>query len=108
MKTPNYWRLPMRELYLFNNGSPFKGWNDCYSMTDDGHVLGNHICSADTFMMHDLHDRPGRLKVIKEYFKDEDYQVIVIPSDEVRNHEGLKKAFELNQKLREKAEELPE
>lgn len=93
----------MRKLYLFNNGTAFKGWNNCYSMADDGTVLGNHICSHDIYMMGDLHNRADRLETIKKHFGDEPYEVEVIASDDVRTHAGLAEAYRLNQLAGEKA-----
>lgn len=87
----------MRKLYLFNNGSTFEGCNNCYSMADDGTVLGNHICSHDNYMLHDLHDRKDRLETIKKHFGNEPYEVELIPSNKVESHQGLAEACRLNQ-----------
>lgn len=96
----------MRKLYLFNNSIPAnEGWNSSYSMADDGTVLGNHLCSHDVFMYHDLYVRSDRKKTVDEHFKDEPYEVEIIPSHEVKTHPGLQEAFKLNQIAGEKAKQ---
>jgi hypothetical protein len=94
-----------RKLYLFCNSDLYKGWCSCYSLTDDGHILGNHICSNTGFMQHDLHDRTDRLKTIKEHFKDEPYDVILFYDHSYKENLEFMHAFKLNQELSEKAKE---
>ena len=87
----------MRKLYLFNNTQGNSGMDSCYSMTDKGIVLGNHLCSHSGFMQLDLHDHPKRQEDIKNHFGDEPYELIIVPDGEVRTHAGLTEAFKLNQ-----------
>lgn len=85
----------MRKLYLFVNGQSMANWLDCLSLTDDGHILGNHICSHMGYMAQDLHDRPDRLETIKAHFKDEPYEIEIISYDECKTHEGFLKALKI-------------
>lgn len=85
----------MRKLYLFNNTQQ-RGWGNCFSITDDGTVLGNHVCSESSFMLQDLYYREDRKKAVDKYFGDEPYEVEVIEDDEVSTHKGLEKACQLN------------
>lgn len=94
----------MRKLYLFVNGNSPE-WLDCLSLTDDGHILGNHICSHMGYMMQDLHDRKDRLEKIKEHFKGEEYEVIILSYDECDKHEGFKEALKLAQNKSQDFEE---
>lgn len=101
-------KLKMRKLYLFVNTLPaMTKWFDCLSLTDDGHILGNHICSDMQFMMHDLHDRQDRLKKIKKHFKEEPYEIEILSYLQAKKHEDFLKAAELatkNQQNYEKAD----
>lgn len=90
----------MKKLYLFNNTQEH-GFNDCYSMTDVGVVLGHHICSDSAFMLHDLCQKKDRKKEVDDYFKDEPYEVEVIKDNEVSSHPGLIEAIKLNKILTE-------
>jgi len=88
----------MRKLYLFvNNADNQQGWNDCLSITDDGYVLGNHICSHMGYMQHDLHDRPDRLEKIKSHFGDKPYEVEILSYEDCKTHTGLNAAVALAQ-----------
>ncbi len=87
----------MRKLYLFvNNKSAMRDWLDCLSMTDDGTILGNHICSHMNYMIHDLHDRTDRLEKIKNHFKDEPYEIELLTYDDCESHEGFQQALKLS------------
>ncbi len=84
----------MRKLYLFvNNGNNQPGWLDCLSLTDDGHILGNHICSDMSYMMQDLHSRKDRLEKIKAHFGDEPYEIKLLSYEEAKTHEEFKEAL---------------
>jgi len=83
------------KLYLFNNTQQ-PGFGVCYSITDKGVVLGQHLCSHSGYMYTDLVHRGDRTKKIEEHFNHEPYEVIEVPDDEVRTHEGLQEAFLLN------------
>jgi hypothetical protein len=69
------------------------------SITDDGHILGSHICSHITFMLFDLHNRKDRLEKIQNHYKDEPYEIEIISYEEVNHHAGLQEAFKLNDTL---------
>jgi hypothetical protein len=84
----------MRKLFIFNN-SQIPGWGDCYSITDDGVILGNHICSDSRYMKNDLHDATHRFEVIQKYFNGEQYELVIIPDNEVKTHPELDKACKL-------------
>lgn len=90
----------MNKLFLFNNGnSGIRGMNNCYSISSKGVVLGNHICSDDSYMKVDLHDRPDRWKAIQEHFDGEAYELVIVPTHEVDTHAELDAACKLSEKL---------
>jgi hypothetical protein len=88
----------MRKLYLFVNGILGNGHDstfDCLSLTDDGHILGNHICSHMGYMTQDLHDHPQRLERIKKHFGNEPYEVEILSYPDAVNHEGFQESLRL-------------
>jgi hypothetical protein len=96
----------MRKLYLFVNGKAFANWYDCLSLTDDGCILGNHICSYMGYMIQDLHDRKDRLETIKAHFKEEQYEIVLLSYEEVKVHPEFNEALKLalhKEQLYEKA-----
>ena len=101
---------PIEELPIiwgFNNGGR-PGWYCAQLISEDGHGLGAHICSDEGYMLHDLgileDTRPDRHETFRKYYPD-GYRMDFIPSEEVKTHEGLNKAYALNQKLTAEAEE---
>jgi len=84
-------------IYCFNNGgSP--GWYHAMAMADDGHVLGQHICSHELYMQHDL----GMTSDCKHenyntHFGTGNWRLEWVADP--RAHEGLQTAYALNQKL---------
>ena|SRR3990167_987684 len=95
---------PVEELpviYGFNNGgSP--GWYSGQLIAEDGHALGGHICSHEGYMESDLGilegSRPDRHEHFREHYP-EGYRMQFLTLKQVRNHVGLDRAIELNQKL---------
>jgi len=75
------------------------------ALAEDGMCLGSHWCSHESFVSGDLGvtegSRPDRHKTYKEHYPD-GYEMVFVPSSEVKNHPQLKIAFELNQKIGEK------
>lgn len=93
---------PVEELpiiYGFNNGGT-SGWYQAQLMAEDGTALGSHICSHESYMSHDLGiidgTRPDRHEGFKMHYP-EGYRMEFIGASEVKTHEGLNKAYELNQ-----------
>ena len=98
------WELPV--IYGFNNGgSP--GWYSAQLLAEDGTALGGHVCSHECYMPADLGilegTRPDRHEHFKAHYPD-GYRMEFLPFEVAQNHEGLKKAFELNDKKREEVE----
>jgi hypothetical protein len=88
-------------IYGFNNGgSP--GWYSAELLAEDGTGLGGHTCSAECYMPYDLGclegSRPDRHKSFRTHYPD-GYRMEFISGDvvEARSHEGLEKAYRLNQ-----------
>jgi len=90
----------MNKIYCFSN-TKNGGEGPAVAMGDDGVVLGGHFCSHEGFVPGDLGvtegSRPDRHKTYKEHFPD-GYEMEFVPVRELDSHEGLQKAFELNQK----------
>jgi hypothetical protein len=85
-------------IYGFNNGgSP--GWWHAQLISEDGTGLGCHLCSAEGYMPHDLGildgTRPDRHETFREHYPD-GYRMDFVSYADVRTHEALNKAFELN------------
>ena len=93
-----------RKLYLFTNykGDGNSGWEDCYSMADDGHVLGEHVCSNIGFMYTDLVRGKDRTETIEKHFGCplSEIDIIQLKAGDAPPPE----VYEKNQKLRELAE----
>jgi hypothetical protein len=100
---------PVEELpviYGFNSGgSP--GWYNGCLLAEDGHGLGGHVCSHEGFMLGDLgvlaERRPDRHEQFQKHYPD-GYRMDFVSEKDVRNHPGLKAAYQKNQQLREGAE----
>lgn len=102
---------PVSELpviYGFNNGGK-PGWYSAQLIAEDGNSMGGHICSSEAYMLHDLGilegTRADRHEGFQAHYPD-GYRMFLVPSDEVRTHEGLKLAYERNAKLAEEAEQV--
>lgn len=95
--------LPLDELPViigFNNGgSP--GWLSGVAISEDGKVLGGHCCSAEGYMPHDLGvlegSRPDRHAESYRIHYPNGYRMEFVPSHEVKGHELLTRAFQLNE-----------
>lgn len=93
---------PISELpiiYGFNNGgSP--GWYSAQLLAEDGTGLGDHVCSSEGYMTHDLGilegTRPDRHEGFRKHYPD-GYRMDFIGEDEVKTHAGLEAAYKLNQ-----------
>ena len=95
---------PVEELptiYGFNNGGQ-QGFMHAQLIAEDGVGMGSHACSSESFMPRDLGiikgTRPDRHKGFKKHYP-EGYKMEFVSYGDVNKHEGLQKAFELNQKL---------
>lgn len=94
---------PLDELplvYGFNNGgSP--GLLHAVLIAEDGTELGDHACSSEGYMLHDLGilegTRPDRHKTFRKHYPD-GYQMEFVSYKSVTNHEGLQSAFALHNK----------
>jgi peptidoglycan/xylan/chitin deacetylase (PgdA/CDA1 family) len=93
----------MRKLYIFNNTAGKSTWNSCYSIADDGAIIGNHTCSHEDYMKYDLHDREDRLEDILKHFNGEPYELELVSGKDVLSHAGLLEALRLNEIAGEKA-----
>lgn len=97
----------MKKIYCFNNGGS-KDWYEAIAITEDGTVVASHICSNEAFMHHDLGlTGDWKHKNYDEHYGKGNWELEWVPSINVKEHKGLKKAFELNAKLKEKEDEKP-
>lgn len=100
---------PMSELpviYGFNNGgSP--GFMHAQLLAEDGTALGSHLCSSEAYMPHDLGilegTRPDRHEGFKEHYPD-GYRMEFVSGKDVMTHEGINRAYKLNQEKAKVAE----
>lgn len=90
---------PVEELptiYGFNNGGS-DGWFTAMALAEDGTELGGHVCSAESYMLHDLGivdgARPDRHDTYREHYPD-GYKMDFVPYKNVRDHAKLMEAIE--------------
>lgn len=97
-------------IYGFNNGGRNDWWNGAL-IAQDGTGLGGHICSHESYMLHDLGilegTRPDRHEKFKQHYPD-GYKMTFISMANVRDHKELKEAFRLNQIKAKEAKEKKE
>ena len=91
------------KIYGWNNGgSP--GFYHAVLLAEDGNAMGSHVCSSEFFVTGDLGllkgTRPDRHEGFRQHHPD-GYQMVYIPPDQVKTHEGLTAACERNQALAE-------
>ena len=87
----------MKTIYCFNNGGQV-GLLHAVAICEDGHVLGQHACSSEYFMKHDLG--------ITSDWKHDNYNAHCGEGnwklewvDKPKKHAGLMEAFRLNQEM---------
>lgn len=93
-------------IYGFNNGgSP--GFLEAVLISEAGVELGQHLCSHEGYMPADLGciqgARPDRHEGFQQEYPD-GYRMEFITYDEVEDHPGLRKAFELFEERNQKGE----
>jgi len=88
---------PIEELpviYGFNNGGR-PGWYAAVAISQDGTVLGQHVCSAECYMPYDLGinegARPDRHETFQKHYPD-GYRMDFVQHD----HPGVVEACRLN------------
>lgn len=91
---------PISELpviYGFNNGS-LAGLLAAMLITEDGFDIGDHLCSSEAYMPHDLgileNSRPDRHVYFRRYYPD-GYRMEFVGFSDIDKHKGLQKAIEL-------------
>lgn len=89
-------------IYGFNNGgSP--GWYSGCLLAEDGTGFGGHICSAESYMPHDLGilegTSPDRHECFRAHYPD-GYRMEFIGARDVLSHPGLEAAYQKNQAKR--------
>jgi hypothetical protein len=91
------------KIYVFSN-VPGGGDGACLALAEDGTVLGSHWCSHEEWAKHDLGviegSRPDRHKTYAAHYPS-GYEMVFVPSSDVRKHDGITAAYALNQKQRE-------
>lgn len=92
-------KLPI--IYGFNNGgSP--GFFEAVLISADGHLLGGHCCSHESFMWGDLGilegSRSDRHEEFRKYYP-EGYRMEFVGFDAVNGHAGLQSAFKKYKEL---------
>ena len=87
------------KIYCFSNVVNGKE-GIAYALAEDGTLLGSHWCSHESYVLYDLgvkeDSRPDRHEDYKKHYPD-GYEMEFVPAKDVLTHEGLMKAFELNQ-----------
>jgi outer membrane receptor for ferrienterochelin and colicin len=97
----------MNKIYCFSN---IVGGGDgmAYAMAEDGIILGSHWCSNEWYVPKDLGVLEGyrldRHEKYKQHYPN-GYEMEFVKSKDISAHEGLQKAFKLNQEQAELTEE---
>ena len=93
---------PLDELptiYGFNNGGGH-GMLSAVLLAEDGAHLGGHVCSAESYMRHDLGilegSRPDRHETFQKHYPD-GYKMDFVGAADVKTHAGLESAYQANQ-----------
>lgn len=101
----NPYDKPIEELpviYGFNNGGS-EGWYHAVLIAEDGTGLGGHVCSSEAYMPHDLGilegTRPDRHEGFRKHYPN-GYRMEFVGYKDVLAHDGLKRAFKLNDPLK--------
>lgn len=95
----------MRKIYAFNNGGR-PNWYRCIAIAEDGHIVGNHICSHEGFMKSDIGvTSEWHHEDYKKHYPD-GFIVEWVDTDKLDIHEGLKAALEKNKALPDSAREI--
>jgi hypothetical protein len=83
----------------FNNGGGRSSY-EALAIAEDGTPLGQHYCSNEAYMPHDLGllegSRPDRHENSYQKHYPNGYRMAWIPTDEIDNSKLLQRAFELN------------
>lgn len=86
-------------IYGFNNGGG-RGFYHACLIAEDGTSLGEHCCSSEGYMPHDLGvlegSRPDRHETFRSHYPD-GYRMVFVPYAEVDHTPGLLAAFEMNE-----------
>jgi len=93
-----------KKIYVFCNTLPNdRKWYSMVAICEDGHHLAGHICSHPCFMEHDMGiTSDWKHDAYDKHCGKSNWELIVI--EDPVNDERLTKAYELNQKLGEKAQ----
>jgi hypothetical protein len=85
------------KIFCFNNGGR-PDWLEALAIGDDGHIVGNHICSHECFMKHDLGFTSNRKHDnYNKQYGEGNWELEWV--DDPKNHIALNKAIEENKKL---------
>ena len=95
----------MKKIFVFGMCNGGEGLY--YALAEDGPGLGSHFCSNESFAKNDLGviqgSRPDRHKDYKKHYPD-GYEVVFVPSNEVKGNKELQRAIRLNEKKQRKKE----
>ena len=84
-------------IYGFSNGGE-SGHYIAVAIAEDGTVLGDHLCSSEGYMPHDLGmlsgARPDRHTDDFQPHYPDGYRCEFVPSESIEAHAGLQAAFE--------------
>ena len=89
----------------FNKGGA-GGFLSAVLITEDGHCVGGHCCSSESYMPHDLGIIEGGFEKegCNKHYPD-GFRMEWVPTDDIKDHVKLNKAFDLsNTRHAEKSE----
>lgn len=96
------------KIFGFLNGGS-RDWLQAMALGDDGVVLGEHICSHEAWIPHDL-GMDGRSNWKHEnydkHFGVGNWETEFVPRTEIANHEGLQAALKCARERVEKEENV--
>lgn len=86
-----------KKIYCFINGGNGTDWFEVVAICEDGHVIGNHISSSESWAMHDIGITSfWKHEKYKEHCPD-GYELIWV--EDAANSPELKAAFAKNKEL---------
>lgn len=94
----------MPVIYGFLNGGSREWWR-VMAISEDGHVLGGHVCSHECFFLGDLGfiddaDWSNKREKYDEHYPD-GYTLEWVEREDIAGHAGLQRAFALGTAMQE-------
>lgn len=93
------------KIYAFSNGG-YPGFFQALAISEDGYVVGQHVCSHESWIPHDLGvTSEWHHEGYQKHYPD-GFEVVFVPYDDVVSHKGLQEAIlKLESRMKDKEAE---